>query len=138
MKIVINACFGGFSLSDAAEDLYAKKSGFKIYRYGQKKYKHSDGEDLYEKNHLNKMFSYTFKKDHGDSFAVFPDDDSHWYSRGVERDDPILVEVVEEIKGDANGMCADLEIIEIPDGVDWDIEEYDGSEHISENHRTWR
>ena len=27
--------------------------------------------------------------------------------------------------------------VEIPDDVEWQIEEYDGTEHISEKHRTW-
>jgi hypothetical protein len=31
-----------------------------------------------------------------------------------------------------------LRIVEIPDGVEWHISEYDGIEHIAENHRTWR
>ena len=37
----------------------------------------------------------------------------------------------------ADGSCAKLEIVEIPDGVDWTVEEYDGNEHIAESHRTW-
>jgi hypothetical protein len=32
---------------------------------------------------------------------------------------------------------ARLKIIEIPDDIEWHIEEYDGLEHIDENHRTW-
>jgi len=31
-----------------------------------------------------------------------------------------------------------LRIIEIPDGVEWQIEEYDGDEWIAEKHRTWK
>jgi hypothetical protein len=31
-----------------------------------------------------------------------------------------------------------LEIVEIPDDVEYTIEEYDGLEHIAEKHRTWR
>ena len=34
-------------------------------------------------------------------------------------------------------MCSTLKIIEIPDDVDWIIEEYDGNEWVAEKHRTW-
>jgi len=30
-----------------------------------------------------------------------------------------------------------LKIVEIPDDVDWEINEDDGSEWIAEKHRTW-
>ena len=30
-----------------------------------------------------------------------------------------------------------LKVVEIPDGVDWEIEEYDGEEWVSEKHRVW-
>lgn len=55
----------------------------------------------------------------------------------VKRDDPRLVAIVEELGAEANGMCAELSITEIPDGVEWQIEEYDGQEWVSEKHRTW-
>lgn len=60
-----------------------------------------------------------------------------FYDRDLARDDPILVAVVEELGDAANGGCAELKIVEIPDGVDWQIEEYDGNEHVAETHRTW-
>jgi hypothetical protein len=28
-------------------------------------------------------------------------------------------------------------VVEIPDGTDYEISEYDGNEHIAEKHRTW-
>jgi hypothetical protein len=46
------------------------------------------------------------------------------------RTDPILVQVVEELGEDANGMCADLVIDDLPAGTKYRIEEYDGLEHI--------
>lgn len=55
----------------------------------------------------------------------------------IPRNHPLLIQVVEELEEDANGHCAELEIIEIPDDIDWVIEEYDGNEWISERHRTW-
>jgi hypothetical protein len=35
------------------------------------------------------------------------------------------------------GAYSQLKVVEIPDGVEWEIAEYDGSEHIAEKHRTW-
>ena len=59
------------------------------------------------------------------------DDDSFRAAEGV-------VEAVKELGSDANGDHASLEIVEVPEGVDWTIEEYDGAEWVAEEHRTWR
>ena len=57
--------------------------------------------------------------------------------RDVARDDPYLVQVVEELGARANGRHAELKVVEIPANVDWTIEEYDGNETVAEAHRTW-
>lgn len=54
-----------------------------------------------------------------------------------KRTDPKLIECIEKLGAEANGFCAKLGIVEIPDKVDWEIEEYDGNEWVSEKHRTW-
>lgn len=59
------------------------------------------------------------------------------YCWDIERDDPHLVEVVESLGERADGRHADLRVVDIPEGVDWQIEEYDGKEWIAETHRTW-
>ena len=53
------------------------------------------------------------------------------------RDNPKLVECVEKLGEEANGTFAELKVIDIPDGVEWEIEEYDGMEWVSEKHRVW-
>lgn len=53
------------------------------------------------------------------------------------RTDPLMIEVVERLGSTADGDCAELKIIEIPDGIQWHVEEYDGREHIAEDHRCW-
>jgi hypothetical protein len=63
--------------------------------------------------------------------------DPDWYYRDVERNDPVLIELIEQYGDAINGRYADLRIVEIPDGVEWQIEEYDGNEWIAEKHRTW-
>ena len=55
----------------------------------------------------------------------------------IERDDPDLVSVVEEIGEKSFGEYGKLKVVEIPDGVNWHIEQYGGMEHVAEDHRTW-
>jgi hypothetical protein len=109
VKIVINKCHGGFSLSDKAVKLYGKMKGLNLKKkkdeYGRKDY-YINGEDF------------------------FSDID-------IERDDPILIDVILQLGEEANGSCAKLKIVEIPDDVEYDIKEYDGLEWIAEKHRTW-
>jgi hypothetical protein len=65
--------------------------------------------------------------------------DDFWLGRLDDyRDHPILVAMVEADADGVSGDAAELDIIEIPDDVDWVIEEYDGIEWIAERHRTWR
>jgi hypothetical protein len=53
------------------------------------------------------------------------------------RNDFNLVSVVERLGDEANGQFAKLKIVEVPDDVDWAIEEYDGIEWIREKSREW-
>ncbi len=55
----------------------------------------------------------------------------------IPRDDHRLVQVVEELREEANGHCAELKVVTIPDNVPWIIAKTDGNEHVSEQHRTW-
>jgi len=55
----------------------------------------------------------------------------------IERNDPVLVRIVEELGNEANGTYAHLKVVDIPDGVSYTIEEYDGIEWVAEVHRTW-
>jgi hypothetical protein len=59
------------------------------------------------------------------------------YDWEIPRDDPILVEIVEELGERANGPHSILKIVEVPEDVNWYIEEYDGLEWVAERHRTW-
>ena len=61
--------------------------------------------------------------------------DPKFYYYDIPRDCPVLVEMVE--RGDVDSVYSDLKVVEIPDDVNWYIEEYDGLEHVAERHRTW-
>ena len=53
------------------------------------------------------------------------------------RTDAKLVECVETLGEEADGRFAELNVVEIPDDVNWEIDEYDGLETIHEVHRVW-
>ena len=63
--------------------------------------------------------------------------DPNFYSRNIPRDDAHLIAVVELMGTEANNRFSELKIVEIPDDVNWYIEEYDGCEWVAERHRTW-
>lgn len=64
------------------------------------------------------------------------DDDFYYWE--IPRDDATLVQIVEQLGPEAEGMYSELKVVEIPLGVEWHVHEYDGLEHVAENHRTWR
>ena len=100
MKIVINRCFGGFSLSKAVFD----ELGFKWTGYG------------YLSN---------------DDFGIEGNSEEY-------RKHPKLIAAIEKIgEEESSGDLADIHIVNIPEGVKWEIDEYDGRETIHEAHRRW-
>ena len=115
MEVVINCCFGGFSLS--------REAFLELRAMGNK---HALAEPDY-----GEMW------DDGSGprkpFGIGTGD----FLRDIPRDDRDLIAVVKKLRKKAAGECAELRVLEIPDGVDWDVEEYDGLEHIAESHRTW-
>ena len=64
-------------------------------------------------------------------------DTENFWDGQIPRDDAVLVAMVEADADGVSGDHAELAIIEIPDGVDWVIEDYDGIEWVAEVHRTW-
>ena len=68
--------------------------------------------------------------------GIPPANDLYYWD--LARNNATLVQIVEQLGDKAAGHYSSLKIIEIPDGVEWHIHEYDGMEHVAENHRTWR
>lgn len=144
-KIVINAEHGGFSLCPRGEREYLARKGKVPYFYRQTKYEHRDGVTEYARidnaqEDGGGLFCFTLLKDLGPTINAFPEGDDVWFNdRDIERTDPDLVALIEEKGSDfMSGRCAQLKVVEIPDGVAWRIEEYDGLEWVAEEHRTWR
>lgn len=59
------------------------------------------------------------------------------YSDYNMRTDHKLVECVETLGREANGTFSALKVVDIPDDVDWEIDDYDGFETIHEVHKSW-
>ncbi len=93
MKIVINRCYGGYSLSKEAYDFLGL---------------------AWDNKWANAGYAYI-----------------------DDRANPELVNCVSTIGEKANGAFSALRVVEIPDDVDWEIEEQDGCEWIAEKHRVW-
>lgn len=134
MKVVINSCYGGFSLSFAGlkryyeikfpeRKLFLYKRDFSTNIYT----KVSEGEyDDFYTDIFDKDFGSTFKESDIDS-DIFND---HFVSvHDFKRTDPVLVQVVEELGDKANGEYAELSVVEFS-GNKYRICEYDGLEWL--------
>lgn len=134
MKIIINKCYGGFGLSRKAFERYWELKGVKIYAY-ERDY----STDTFKKipEGVSVFCPHYSNVDLGDKFDGTIPNENYVSYYDIERNDPTLVKLVEEMGTDANGDCSELTIVEVPDDVEWEIEEYDGIEWVSEKHRTW-
>ena len=136
-KIVYNACYGGFSLSDAAVLRYAEIKGVTLYpeeepRSGGLVTHWTVPKGEREKHMLQgKAWDASTMEQRIASNAYYSD--HVIYSLDLKRDDPVLVQVVEEMGEAANGMCAKLRIAELPTGTAYRISGYDGFEGIETN-----
>jgi hypothetical protein len=60
------------------------------------------------------------------------------FCRDIPRDDPLLLQVIDELGIEkVTAHLARLKVVKIPDGVDWEIDDYDGMETVEEKHREW-
>lgn len=53
------------------------------------------------------------------------------------RKDPILIEVVEELGKSASGPFAELKVVNIPDDMEYEIDDYDGMETLHQKVEKW-
>lgn len=146
MKVVINNCFGGFSLSPAATVELWKRGGpieaTPIAEYWKSE---RDPNERFGSNEaLREWRAYQAQspeQQRARSFiTVFSPDESLVLSTrpsDEQRNNALLVQLVEEMGEAANGACAKLKIVEVPDDYNWEIAEYDGNEHVAEKHRSW-
>lgn len=83
---------------------------------------------------INKFYGGFFLS--SDILSQYKDKTGDWKEdHEIDRHDPVLVGLVED--GIKSGEIESLGIVEIPDGVDYVIKEYDGAEWVAERHRVW-
>lgn len=134
MKIVINTCYGSFGLSEKAILRYVELKGLTVYPEGTGLFTTYWLVPEGAREDQSNYFTWSLEEQRASNKRFVK---QVWHEREIQRDDPALVQVVEELGVDANARFAELEIVEIPDGVAWQIEEYDGFEHVAEKHRIW-
>ena len=122
-KIVINRCYGGFGLSDAAFERYLELNSKTFYKrdglFGSSNYYKIEPEEF------DKLHEESIEK--GDySFT----NDLIYSQYSIERDDPILIQIIEELGEESWGRFSELKVVEIPDDTYYEIQEYDGIEKV--------
>jgi len=135
MKVAYNGCFGGFSLSHLGLDSYAKKKGLELFWYRRDGYRLAVYSKLESVPVGSAGNHHAFTVDLGDSATEYPYD--AYYSPDYDRADIDLIDLIEELGEAANGVCSELCIAEIPDGVAYEIDEYDGNESVVPPRQTW-
>lgn len=156
-KIVINKCHGGFWLSNEAIKAYATLKQISLYFFKQDRGSQNRYTLISDQEAFNSsVFDVTPFKTHALPFELslrncdwndltpeqrqaYNDmyNELSFNQHDISRDDEHLIQVIESLGSKANGHCAELSIVEIPDDVDWVIQEYDGYEWVAERHRTW-
>ena len=117
-KIVYNACYGGFSLSEEAILRYAELKGIILYP---------------EKDRWTTVY-WTHPEAKISDWLTW---EKYYFDPDFDRHDPILVKVVEELGSKASGEFAKLRIYETTDSV-YRIDEYDGYESVvTQNNQEW-
>jgi hypothetical protein len=127
-KIVYNACFGGFGLSREAVLRYAEIKGVTVYHrpdgFGMSHYYLCPQEEYERLRKEEEESTTTGWRRYARSNALYfsPSD--------IARNDPALVQVVEELDDKASGSYSKLRIKELEAGTMYRIDEYDGSETV--------
>lgn len=158
MEVILNKEYGGFSVSLMAYKLYTEKKGIELYAYyGDYSNYLSQGVVVFRKidwtvsslleYYSNNLTSfYCFTKDLGESIIETKENKEEvikifveysFYLGKQNREDPILIEVVKELGNKASGSFSDLQIVEIPDELDYVIDDYDGYETLHQRVKIW-
>ena len=107
-KVIVNKCWGGFSLSRKALHVLRKMGN-----------KHA-----LEETDFGESWPDSGKK---------RDAGMEHFLSDIPRDDSDLIKVVKEMAGEADGDLSCLVIINVPDDKKWRVEDYDGMETIIED-----
>lgn len=138
MKIVLNKCFGGFSVSHEAIMRYGELKGIEVGLYIDTKnpsdysiYRRITDEEFEKLSEWD--IYYVINPPEGETFELHYDDENiidflSTHDFEERRAEPEFIQTVEELGALANGRFANLGVFEIPDGAEYDISDYDGVE----------
>ena len=140
-KIILNKGYGGFDVSTRAYKTYAERIGKELFYYlGD--YDHDAHELHYSKVSYEdflsrkKLFYFYSTQDLGDFITkdiVREGCDCELYLDEGHREDPLLIQIVEELGEEASGWVGTLKVVEIPDELangNYMIDDYDGWETL--------
>ncbi len=148
MKVIVNKCFGGFGLSDEAYERLIEL-GIPVRKYIQETRDETTGRyNKVDENEGRVIFdnelSLPGEDFMGDNYHEYKGKSVFvhrywecWTRERESRTDPLLLQVIEELGERANSRFSKLEIVEIPDDVNWEIDDCDGMETVHEEHRSW-
>ena len=104
MKVLVNRCYGGYGISPKAFNAYMRKKNI------------------------------FFTECDEDNYPVCKlEDGSTFHGHDIERNDPLLVQVFEELGSEEfSGFCSNIGIETVPDNTFYSIHEYDGMEYIDQ------
>jgi len=163
VKVVINKCYGGFGLSARAVARIAEIEGRPCYFFrrdmGADLYAPQipttieEIEEDAKTSRIGMWSAYDIP-----DISVLPSQ-RNWHEKSMDerrasneawnkhshesrydrdkRHYAPLIQAIEELGEKANGGFAELKIVNVPDGVEYHIDEYDGIESIHEVHRSW-
>lgn len=139
MKIAINAQYGGFSLSEAAyEKLIEWGIPCRTYKEQERDpathrfipESENDGQVIFDRAKDADPMSESMRRLCGRYW-------DSWTRDKEGRTHPLVIRAIEELGAAAGGRYSTLKIVEVPDDIEWEIDEYDGLESVEESHRSW-
>lgn len=126
-QVVYNTCFGGFGVHESVVKWVRENKSELLERYDSKYVK-----EIADSTISGEMFSDGSGPKRGNELHISP--------RELSRDNELLADIVSErttYGGRYNGDHASLQVAEVPDGVSWTINEYDGRETVQESSKTF-
>jgi len=122
-KIAISH-YGGFGLSELACKWLIEHKGWTVY---------DDGNNMPKNPVLTSIIKIRKEDSYMENlYITYNEDDDRF------REHPDIIEVIETLGTTvASDSDCEIKIVEIPMDIEWTIEDYNGSEWVAENHRTW-
>lgn len=151
-KVIINKCFGGYGFDPFTVQKYAEAKGVRLYWYKRdcnvyignlKEYMVKIPFEMIMKDDGVRLWYVALTKDMGDSYIRDWNDENvcsnefEIPNNDTSRTDPVLIGIIEKYGDQNTHSCHAPTVVEVPDGVEWIIEEYDGFETLHEKHRVF-